>query len=279
MTIKQKIMQYSWDIAYGVYNPEVIKNGLKSSDLNVINNPFKNKWFADPFILEENSKSIQFLVEEFDYSIKRGRIARLLIDKQDCKIKELSIILDLPTHLSFPAIYRMNGNVYVHPENSASGSSFVYLYDQKVDKLIDPKLILNEPITDAVIQKEKDHYYLYATKIPESNGCFLYKYKSSNLFGPYQYICKEFYDKNTARMAGMFLEDEKRQIRPAQNCFGDYGKEVILFNGHEELCRLKPFSYKYAGIHTFNTLGKTFVIDLKKYDYPILYKFIRTIKP
>ena len=87
MGIKQKIMHYTWDLAYGVYNDDIVKNGLKGVRQNLIKNPYPNKWFADPFILEEDDENIQFLVEEFDYSVGRGRIARIMVDKKDNKIK------------------------------------------------------------------------------------------------------------------------------------------------------------------------------------------------
>lgn len=278
-TLKQKLAHYSWDIAYGSYNDSIITSGLNGIQLHVIKNPFKNKWFADPFILEEDEESIQFLVEEFDYSVGRGRIARIKVQKKNNKIIECSIILDLPTHLSFPVIYRVGNEIYVHPENSASGASYIYRYDREQDKLIEPKLIIKEPIADAIIRKEGDIYKMYATRIPETNGCLLYAYSSKSFFGHYEQVEEEFFDKNSARMAGLFLMlSDGRIIRPAQDCFRDYGKAVIMYDGHKELCRISPSSYKHAGIHTFNTLEQTFVIDIKKYDYPILHKLIRAIK-
>lgn len=277
--VKQKFAHYSWDIAYGIYSDRIINNGLKGIKLNVVRNPYKNKWFADPFILEENEKVIQFLVEEFDYSVGRGRIARLTVCKSTNKIEECSIILDLPTHLSFPVIYRMNNEVYVHPENSASGASYIYRYDSFTDKLVEPQNIVNEPIADAVIRKDGEMYRMYATRVPDTNGCVLHEYISKSLFGPYSHFGEKFFENNTARMAGMFLKNDNGQIiRPAQNCFGGYGRAVIMYDGYKQLCRLEPTSYRYAGIHTFNTLDGTFVIDYKKYDYPLIYNFSKLLK-
>lgn len=279
MRIKQRMMHYSWDLAYGAYDENITQTGINGIKLSFVKNPYTDKWFADPFILEEDAKCIQFLVEEFDYSIGRGRIARLLVNKEDNEIKECSIILDLPTHLSFPVIYHVDGEIYVHPENSASGGSYIYRYDRAADKLVEPKLMVNEPIADAIILKDGDNYRMYATRVPDTNGCTLHEYVSNSLFGPYNHIGEDSFVKNTARMAGMFLTLANGQtIRPAQDCFGDYGKAVIMYDGHEELCRLSPTSYKHAGIHTFNTLGQTFVIDIKKYDFPLIYKLIRAIK-
>ena len=121
---RERLAHYAWDIAFGTYSDTIITNGLSGINVKVVKNPYKNKWFADPFILEATENTIQFLVEEFDDKVGRGRIARLKVNKSNCRIEECSIILDLPTHLSFPVIYRVNGCIYVHPENSASGSSF-----------------------------------------------------------------------------------------------------------------------------------------------------------
>ena len=274
MGLKQKLMHYTWDLAYGAFNDSMLENGLKGVKLNYVKNPFSNKWFADPFILEEDSTSIQFLVEEFDYSVGRGRIARLLVDKGNNEIKECSVILDLPTHLSFPVIYRKDDEIYVHPENSASGASYMYRYDRKMDKLVEPRLIIKQPIADAIIRQVDNCYIMYATRNPNANGCELIEYRSSSLFGPYTEYPPLHFELNTARMAGMFIGD----IRPAQDCFRDYGKAVVLYNDKEAQCRIEPANWRYAGIHTFNTLNHTFVIDIKKYDYPLFYKIIRKIR-
>ena len=274
MGLKQILMHYTWDLAYGVYSEEILHEGLKNTKLNNVKNPYSNKWFADPFILEEDSTSIQFLVEEFDYSVGRGRIARLLVDKGNNEIKECSVILDLPTHLSFPVIYRVDNEIYVHPENSASGASYMYRDDRGGDKLVEPRLIIKQAIADAIIRHVDDCYIMYATRNPNANGCELIEYRSSSLFGPYTEYPPLHFELNTARMAGMFIGD----IRPAQDCYRDYGKAVVLYNDKNVQCRIEPTNWRYAGIHTFNTLNQTFVIDIKKYDYPLLYKIIRKIR-
>lgn len=277
-SIKEKLGHYAWDIAYGTYTERMISEGFGGIKIRVVKNPYKDKWFADPFILEENDEYIWLFVEEFDYSVGKGRLARLKVSKRDDEIKECSIILELSTHLSFPAIYRVDGEVYVHPENSASGASYMYYYDRETDKLVDPKLIVAEPVADAIIRKNGEKYDMFATRVPETNGCVLHRYVSGNLFGPYRHVGEENFEKNTARMAGMFLQTDNGTVRPAQDCWGGYGKAVVMYSGHRQLCRIEPTSWKYAGIHTFNIFEGSFVIDLKKYDYPLLYKLSRMIK-
>ena len=270
---KEKLLHYSWDLAYGHYSESMFKDGLAASDYHIVGNPYKNKWFADPFIYKDNPEQLELFVEEFDYSVGRGRIGHLVISKRTNKIEYMSIILEKDTHLSFPAIYRTNGKVYVHPENSASGRSYMYRYDESLDKLVEPIEVLAEPVTDAIIKEKDGRFMMYATKVPIPNGNELYVYQADSLFGPYQFKENIVFDKAFARMAGAMISTPAREnIRPAQDCEGsEYGRAVHFMEGHNVVSSLRPPAFKYAGIHTFNTLNRTFIVDLKKYDYPWLY--------
>ena len=268
-TIKETITKYSWDLAVFDYNKYCI--GATSFEYSIIKNPYHDqKWFADPFVLNVNDKEIQLLVEEFDKSIQRGRIARLVIDRNTNIIIDCKIVLDLATHLSFPAIYRVGSDIYVHPENSASGASYMYQYDVNSDCLINPVCVLDEPVTDAIIRKDGDRYVMSATCLPIPNGNTLRLYESDKLLGPYTFAKEEAFENNTARMAGLFITKDNRQIRPAQDCNESYGKAVVFYDGHKILSKLSPKGIKYCGIHTYNTFKNVGIIDLKKWDYPVL---------
>lgn len=276
--IKEKLAHYTWDLAYGEFSDKIISSGLNGVKYNVIKNPYKNKWFADPFILKEDILELHLLVEEFDSDIQRGRIAHLIINKEKNIITDCKVILDLPTHLSFPVIYRVGDTIYVHPENSKSGKSYIYKYDTDEDRLIEPICICNEPIADAIIININNLYYMYATKDPTPNGNTLIKYMSNNFYGPYKQIEQKIYSSDIARMAGSFIKMADKIIRPAQDCNGAYGRAVLFMLGNKVLSELSPTKIKYAGLHTFNTLGNTFVIDLKKYDHPILFYIKNKLK-
>ncbi len=276
--IKSKLFHYTWDLAYGTYHDDISEKGLVGTDIKIVHNPYKNKWFADPFIYSEDDSYLQLFVEEFDKEVRRGRIARVCIDKASNSIVDCRIILDKPTHLSFPAIYRIEGEVFVHPENSASGESAIYRYDETLDHLVEPVVLVNEPLTDAIIHRCKDEFIMYATKIPDSNGKKLLIYKSKTIFGPYEYWDSIVMDKPYARMAGAIITSSGKNIRPAQDCEGgDYGKSVLFYDNNTIIGQLRPWG-KYDGLHTFNLKDKTFIIDLKKYDFPVLYRLKTKIK-
>ena len=276
--IKSRLLHYTWDLAYGAYHDDMLKNGLDIKDVKVVHNPYKKKWFADPFIYSEDESFLQLFVEEFDSDVKRGRIARIKIDKSTNTIVDCSILLEKSTHLSFPAIYRVENKIFVHPENSASGESIMYRYDEVLDQLVEPLILVKEPLTDAVIQKEEGGYVMYTTKMPVPNGNELFVYKSDSLFGPFEYEKSQIFEKAYARMAGSFIHYAGGIIRPAQDCEGgDYGKSVWFYDSNAIVGQLRPWG-KYDGLHTFNNNGKTFIVDLKKYDFPFLYRFNTLIK-
>ena len=248
--------------------------GLRKGNYTIVKNPYKNKWFADPFIYKDSPEQIELFVEEFDYAVGRGRIGHLIISKRSCKIEKLTILLEKETHLSFPVIYRIDGEIYVHPENSASGSSYMYRYDEDIDKLVEPVEVLNEPVTDAIIVEDNGHFEMYATKAPVPNGKELFIYQSESFWGPYKYKESKVFNKAFARMAGMFIKKKDGiLVRPAQDCDGgDYGQAVHFMEGDKVVLSLMPPSSRYAGLHTFNTYGETFIVDLKRYDFPWLYR-------
>ena len=275
--IKKKFSAYTWDIAYGKYYEHIINEGLNWAELHIAKNPYWTKWFADHFILSEDEKNIQFLVEEFDSNVKKGRIARIVVDKDKDEITECHIILEQPTHLSFPAIYRINSAIYVHPENSASGKSTIYRYDMDVDKLVEPVVLVKAPLTDAIIQFENDKYVMYATETPRQAGPVLEVFESDSILSPFIKSREIDFGKRTARMAGHFLITSTGTVRPAQDCMHDYGEAVFFYRGMEKVSEIRPQGWKYEGMHTFNTRGDTFVIDLKKYDYAWLHYYLKTL--
>jgi hypothetical protein len=280
--LKERMLHYSWDLAFGFFDGRTLTEGLSAVDYCFVINPYKKeKWFADPFIYRDNDNTLELFVEEFDYSVGRGRIGHLVISKKNRRIEKLSIILEKDTHLSFPAIYRIGDDVFVHPENSASGHSVMYRYDEGHDKLVDPVVILEEPVTDAIIQQLNDGTYkMYATKVPAPNGNELFIYTSESFMGPYIPQGSFVFEKAVARMAGALIKTTNGDlIRPAQDCTnGDYGKAVHFMLGDRILTTLLPPTRKYAGLHTFNVLGNSYIVDLKRYDYPWLYRIKTGLK-
>ena len=251
-----------------------------------IESPYKDRWFADPFILSVSDKEIVLLVEEFTYSIGRGRIARLAIDRNLLFISEMQIVLDLNTHLSFPSIVREGGRVFIIPENSASGNSTIYEYDDSSRKADPISVICDYPLTDATLHSEGDSAFLFSTFIPDPNGKTLTIFKKDGT-GKYQPVQSVMFDDYVARNAGALLETAGGLIRPAQICDGGFGyglglefQRVTYKDGQfsfEALERRFP-PKGYDGMHTYNTFGEIAVVDCRRFLRPLLRNTLHAIK-
>lgn len=278
------IRRYKWDLGIALKS-EGHRYDAPEWSFHIVKAP-KNKWYADPFILDVTSDNIIVLVEEFTYNINRGRLAKLIIDKNTYKLKSEKIILDLSTHLSFPAILRIRDSVYIYPENSASGKSTLYRFNPKDDSLVVVNTLSDLPLTDAIITEIEGHYYLLATKIPTQNSNELTIYESNEKIGSYYPIQAISLSDNTARSAGDIFVDGNKIIRPAQNCNGGYGVGLVFQevtredNGQivlKELFRRSPYA-NYIGMHTYNQYKGYVIVDLHARRHPLLHKILLTIK-
>lgn len=278
------IRRYKWDLGIALKS-EGHRYDAPEWSFHIVKAP-KNKWYADPFILDVTADNIIVLVEEFTYNINRGRLAKLIIDKKTYKLKSEKIILDLSTHLSFPAILRIGDSVYIYPENSASGKSTLYRFNPKVDSLVVVNTLSDLPLTDAIITEIGGHYYMFATKIPTQNSNELTIYESNEKMGTYHPIQAICLSDNTARSAGDIFVDDNRIIRPAQNCNGGYGVGLVFqevtkdSEGHiaiKELLRKLPY-VNYIGMHTYNQYKDYVIVDLHARRHPVLHKLLLTIK-
>ena len=89
--LKTKAIKHEWDLGFILYAGE---NDYRRSKWNVtyVKHSFCDRWFADPFILEINELDIILLCEEFMYSTRKGRLAKLIIDRKTLIIKDFKII-------------------------------------------------------------------------------------------------------------------------------------------------------------------------------------------
>lgn len=243
------------------------------------------KWFADPFILDYDNKKIHLLVEEFDYRVHRGRIAKLTVDREKWVVEDCKIILDLPTHLSFPMIWRYNNHIYVCPENYKSGGWKMYRYDEGNDVLQFEHELLKHPLTDAIMYCHNDNIYILSTFEPTPSGKELSIWKYRQLTESYDKVQTVTFNENIARNAGMVFEYDGKLIRPAQECNDIYGhaisfQQVTVCNelfSFKEIFRWYSKHTQYnIGTHTYNQHPNGMaVIDVKGYRYPTLGRLLK----
>lgn len=280
-----RLLRQEWRIAF--LGPDSLSGYVNNEwHINYIKHNYKDRWFADPFILDVTDDAVIVLVEMLLYKENRGKLAKLTISRDTNELIELKVILDLSTHLSFPSIIRTSEGIYIYPENSASGKSVVYKYDESEDRLVPFVEVANSPLTDAIVTDLFGGNYLFTTKLPDPNGCTVEIYKSeSDVFGPYRKFQEITFADKTARSAGNFFKIGERVIRPVQNNNVYYGggiafQEVSLLDGKftiKEISR-KELPEGYNGMHTFNQYKGYTIIDCRRCVNPTLYSIAKRIK-
>lgn len=289
MNWRKYMVEANWNIGFCKQIPEDLIRSYRLNKVQWLKHPYKDRWFADPFILRVTENEIVVFVEECMVSgFQKGIICELVIDRKNMQLKERHVMLELDTHLSYPAIIRSKGKVYVYPENGASGKLNIYEYDSKNHRLINPACILDEAVADATILRVKDGYRLIATKYPETQEKS-YIYESNSLFGPYKQVCESPCQtkRSCSRPGGNWIEVSQGLFRPAQDCSKHYGGALSIMqvnlndNNYREqkYCRIEPLSYRYSrGVHTINFHDGLCVVDGYGYLYQILGRFFKVLK-
>lgn len=276
--LKQKIVALTyaqnWNIGFPQCSTGEMLDG-KPLGTRWLRHNYKDRFFADPFIAAVSDTEIELLVEELIFAENKGRIVALTVSRKDYRLVKRREVLELDTHLSYPALIDIDGKCYMYPENSAAGELNIYEYDAQSAVAHKVKRLCQLPLADATIFPCDDGYSMLATVLPE-HGTNLKLFKSPNP------LTEEFTECGTvwesargARSAGLPFEHEGTLYRPAQNCAERYGGSLIIEKTKggipvAEVIERRPESFRYnLGLHTFNTASGISVIDGFGYLNPI----------
>ncbi len=267
LRIRKNSCRQRWNIAFINESLDDILSTDKKLTFNFLkqNPEDNNRWFADPFILDVDEKNIYLLVEDFNCIKGFGHISKLTINKKDYILEKVDTVLQLDTHLSFPAILRRDDKIYIYPENYESGKLNLYEYNKKENTCNFIKTLCDRPLTDAIISNSFGKDIIISTEFPHSN---------KNIFGIYngnELVTECYTYDNTARNGGDWFEYKNKLYRVAQNCNHIYGEEVIiqqvLLSDSEfifkNIRRIKPED-TYFSCHTFNHYKGISVTDFRQ---------------
>ncbi|ALO47938.1 hypothetical protein [Hoylesella enoeca] len=280
-------------VGAGIWNIGFIENtidGILNGEellIRPIKHPFKDRWFADPFILDYNDNQIILLVEDLLIKEDKGRISKLIIDRLTWKLVDVQIILELDTHLSFPFIIRKNGRIYICPENSKKGCCEMYEYDMETNSCIFIQRLCDEPLTDAVETSLFGEPLLFSTKLPHAEDKELGIYRYNKELGKYLLQNTYLFQENIARNGGDFFLYKGVVYRPAQECNQTYGHGIVLqkvkkenehFSFHNIRKLYSTVSKYNKRLHTFNIYKDCIVVDIGRDMHPFLSKVFFTIR-
>ncbi|MBF0953591.1 MAG: hypothetical protein HXK18_08750, partial [Alloprevotella tannerae] len=132
--------------------------------------PENGVWYGDPFILDVSPSEITLLVEAYVERKLQGHIERLTIARTTGQVLEAKTVLSLPTHLSFPEIVRRDGEIFIHPENIASGEHNLFRYDRAQDAFVFDRLLTKVPLVDVVFHQSGGEEWLIGSMDADPYG-------------------------------------------------------------------------------------------------------------
>ena len=238
--------------------------------------PPKDRFWADPFVIERNDTYYIF-IEELLFNEPHGKIAVIEMDK-DGNYKSPKTVIEQSYHLSYPFLIEDNDELYMIPETMDNNTIELYKciafpYKWNLEKVI----MNNIKAVDSTIFKHDNKYWLF-TNIEELNGTKmqseLHLFYSNSLLSNDWIAHKQnpiVTDRSCARPAGGIFASQNRIFRPAQDCTKHYGyamkiNEITSLNAdnYEESLEqsITPdWSKDMFSTHTINASETLTVID------------------
>lgn len=215
---------YSGDSPLRLSSPAGIQNPILSyKDISDV----RANFVADPFIVVEEGIWYMFF-EIMNEDTDRGEIG-LAISDDGFRWKYVQSVLREPFHLSYPYVFKWQGNYYMIPETLPKDAVILYKADtfptrwSCVETLIDGKHV------DPSIFYFEDRWWMFACSRTSDT---LRLYHSDELRGPWQeHICSPIISENAciARPGGRVTFWDGRLIRYTQDCKTRYGYQVRAF--------------------------------------------------
>ena len=210
-------------------------------------------YYADPFVLEG-----YIFMEHFNG--EKG-----LIVVFDTVTQSVRTIIDEPHHMSFPNVFKHEGEYYMVPEEGEiakvriwKATNFPYEWEP-VHTIIGGGMHPG----DTELFEWDGKWNLFTTS---GNDHILYLLQSDSLLGSYQYVLEK--EIQNSRPAGKMFIRNGMIFRPVQKCENQYGEKVIMkvvelnpYAERENPKEYSPWVTEMNGYHTFNFDHEFVVVD------------------
>ncbi len=256
--VRDRLAAKTWFVAYATLEPgmdlrldateEVASCLARARPLEA---PAGRYW-ADPFIVEHEGD--RFLVfEEFDVAVGRGRISGLCIGpgggpdgRPDGEPGQAFPVLERPYHLSYPFIFRWQGDLYLLPETLEAGRVELYRCERFPDRWQRAATLVDAvKAADPTLVEVDGTWWLFATELREGMANAndeLLLYFADQPTGPFTPHPENpvVSDVRSARPAGRPFLGRHGLVRPAQDGSRGYGSAIAL----RRVTELSPTRYR-----------------------------------
>jgi len=238
-----------------------------------------NAYWADPFLFEENGRAYIFF-EDYRYDTGRGHIGVGAIDEKG--FAYIGPALETPYHLSYPFMFRQDGEIYMMPETNETRRLEIWRCVSFPDQweLCETALEGQSP-ADSVILERDGAWWLFTNLARGAYGdhnseLFVFRADGPLLqkLEPHP-LNPVVIDARTARGGGRVFAHDGKLFRLSQdNSHGTYGYGLNVMEitrldacGYDErlVRKITPdFESGLIGCHHGDFLGGAFVIDARR---------------
>jgi len=232
--------------------------------------------YADPFLFQRNGQMWLFF-EDYSYTERRG-VIRCCPIQSDLAVGPVFTCLDLPYHLSYPAVFCYEGETFVIPESSSNKDVELWRATEFPFKWKLEKILFRGLLVDTTPFLHNGYWYFFTTIAePLGNAVFGALFWADELTGdwtlhPSSPICS---DVRYARQGGPLQEIDGHLLRPVQDCSERYGRRINVM----EILELSPDAYRenslrslepdwdkgLEGAHTYGYCNGIEVLDAVKF--------------
>ena len=265
-----------WRIGYRFVDGNgVLENkNLTGTPWNIIGHPYHH-FYADPVLINHEGRDYLFF-EMLDHHIGKGTLSVIRFD-EDGNPGPAELVLEEPWHLSYPFMFKWQGDIWMIPESSNNNDVAVYrATDFPLKWERHETLLSGLEAADTTIIEFKRAWWMFTVEREGLGGYSdtLCLYKADNPLGPWTPHPQNpiLIDHKTARPAGSMVIKNDKLWRPVQDCEEGYGTAL----GLAEVTQLDDEGFdqrvdtiiqsggpEWPGrkIHTLNRVGRLEVID------------------
>jgi hypothetical protein len=183
------------------------------------------RYYADPFVIFRDGAHHVF-VEELPYATQKGIISLVSIDAHG-NLSRATPVLECAHHLSYPQIIEHEGEIFMLPEASASGTLDLYKAERFPDRWVHAARLIDAPLHDATLFRHEERFYITAGMQTLRSASYdaLGIYSAPSLFGPWTPNPGNplLADARFSRPAGDVYSADGSLWRPIQNGVRGYG--------------------------------------------------------
>jgi hypothetical protein len=238
--------------------------------------PPRDRFYADPFLIERNGRNYLF-IEDYRFSSRKGLISCCEVDSEG-NCSEPRVVLERTYHLSYPFLFSWQGEIYMIPETRDNKTIEMYRASDFPYTWVHESILMSDiEAADSTLLHHHDKWWLFTAGVlehalPEQTLCL---FSADSPWGPWSAHPKNpiISDVCHARPAGCLYFENGQLIRPGQDCSKSYGGAVrlhrvdVLSETDYQETQLASITSDWipgsTGIHTLNQNTEYRVMDCK----------------